>query len=158
MKYDFTSIMDRRGKDALAVDVLGCGNGFAPDAPKEGFDAIPMWIADMNFPTAPSIIEAVAERLKHPAFGYFEPRKEYFDSIIDWHKKRNGVEGMLPEHIGYENGVLGGIVSTLNVLCSRGSSVLIQSPAYIGLDQDGQSTYGVLIDVDAGKVIAASVA
>lgn len=49
MKYDFTSIMDRRGKDAIAVDALGAP-GFAPGAPKEGFDAIPMWVADMNFP------------------------------------------------------------------------------------------------------------
>ena len=52
MKYDFTSIMDRRGKDAIAVDALGAP-GFAPGAPKEGFDAIPMWVADMNFPTRP---------------------------------------------------------------------------------------------------------
>ena len=145
MKYDFTSIMDRRGKDALAVDVLGCGNGFAPDAPKEGFDAIPMWIADMNFPTAPSIIEAVTERLKHPAFGYFEPRKEYFDSIIDWHKKRNGVEGMLPEHIGYENGVLGGVISALNVICSKGDHVLLHSPTYIGFTNSlGNSGYKIV--------------
>ena len=145
MKYDFSSIMDRRGKDALAIDALGCGNGFAPDAPKEGFDPIPMWIADMNFPTAPSIIEAVTERLQHPAFGYFNPREEYFDSIIDWHKKRNGVEGMLPEHIGYENGVLGGVISALNVLCSKGGNVLVHSPTYIGFTNAlGNSGYKII--------------
>ncbi len=132
MKYDFTSIMDRKGKDAMALDSLGCGNGFAPDAPKNGFDPIPMWVADMNFPTAPSIIEAVTERLKHPAFGYFHPREEYFNSIIQWHKTRNGVEGMLPEHIGYENGVLGGVITALNVICSKGDNVLVHSPTYIG--------------------------
>ena len=49
MKYDFTSILERHGKDAIAVD--GLGTGFAPSAPKEGFDAIPMWVADMNFAT-----------------------------------------------------------------------------------------------------------
>ena len=49
MKYDFTSIMDRHGKDAIAVD--GLGTGFAPDLPKDGFDIIPMWVADMSFPT-----------------------------------------------------------------------------------------------------------
>lgn len=63
MKYDFTSIMDRRGHDALAVDAVGKMNGFAPEAPAEGFDVIPMWVADMNFPTAPSILQAVSERL-----------------------------------------------------------------------------------------------
>ena len=101
MKYDFTSIMDRRGMDATAVDGLGSRPGFAPERPKEGFDAIPMWVADMNFPACPTIPETVAERLKHPAYGYFQPTKEYFDSIIKWHETRNGVTGLLPEHIGY---------------------------------------------------------
>ena len=54
MKYDFTTIMDRSGKE--------------PEAPKEGFDFIPMWVADMNFPTCPSVTEAIIERAKHPAF------------------------------------------------------------------------------------------
>ena len=55
MKYDFTSIMDRHGKDATAIDGLGSMPGFTPDLPKEGYDAIPMWVADMNFPTVPTI-------------------------------------------------------------------------------------------------------
>ena len=88
MKYDFESIMDRHGKDALAVD--GIGEGFAPDGPKEGFDVIPMWVADMNFPTVPTVCEAIEERIKHPAFGYFNPRDEYFESIIKWQSIRNG--------------------------------------------------------------------
>lgn len=54
MKYDFTSIIDRRGRDAIAVDGLK-GDGFSPAPPKEGFDVIPMWVADMNFPTVPTI-------------------------------------------------------------------------------------------------------
>lgn len=70
MKYDFTTILDRNGKDAIALDALGVNNGFAPDAPKNGFDAIPMWVADMNFPVLPTIQEAIIERTKHPAFGY----------------------------------------------------------------------------------------
>ena len=132
MKFDFTSIMDRRGKDAVAVDGLGKRPGFAPDAPKEGFDAIPMWVADMNFPTCPSIPAAIIERAKHPAYGYFKPRKEYFDSIIQWHEKRNGVTGLTAECIGYENGVLGGVISALNAVCSKGDNILIHSPTYIG--------------------------
>ena len=53
-----------------------------------------MWVADMNFPTAPTICEAIIERAKHPAFGYFGPRKEYYDSIIRWQEVRNGVTGL----------------------------------------------------------------
>ena len=131
MKYDFTSIMDRRGKDAIAVDALGAP-GFAPGATKEGFDAIPMWVADMNFPTVPTIPEAIIARARHPAYGYFSPTEEYFASIIRWHETRNGVTGLTKECIGYENGVLGGVVSALNIFCSRGDNVLLHSPTYIG--------------------------
>ena len=131
MKYDFTSILERRGMDALAVDALGSG-GTAPNAPKAGFDVIPMWIADMNFPTVPTIPAAIAERLEHPAFGYFSPRQEYYDAILFWQHTRNGVDGLLPAHIGYANGVLGGLASALNVICARGDGVLLHTPTYIG--------------------------
>ena len=131
MKHDFTSIMDRRGKDAIAVDAPGI-SPMAPGGPKEGYDVIPMWVADMNFATAPSIPEAIAARAAHPAYGYFFPTDEYFDSIIRWHETRNGVTGLTKECIGYENGVLGGVVSALNVMCSRGDNVLLHSPTYIG--------------------------
>ena len=132
MKYDFTSIMDRHGKDAIAVDGLGKPNGFAPAAPKAGFDAIPMWVADMNFATVPTVPEALIRRAQHPAYGYFDPTDEYFDSIIAWQKNRNGVTGLTRECIGYENGVLGGVISALNVACSRGGKVLLHSPTYVG--------------------------
>ena len=132
MRYDFTTLPDRRGKDAIAVDLVGRPGGFGPAGPKEGFSLIPMWVADMNFLACPAIQEAVIRRTEHPAFGYFEPSDEYFGSIIRWQSIRNGVEGLEKKHIGYENGVLGGVISTLNVLCSRGDPVLVQSPTYIG--------------------------
>lgn len=140
MKYDFTSIMDRHNKDAIALDVVpqpdADGNFtmklLADATIRDGLDNIPMWVADMNFPTCPTIPEAIIERAKHPAFGYFQPTNEYFDSIIKWHEKRNGVKGLTKEHIGYENGVLGGVVSALNVFCSKGDNVLLHTPTYIG--------------------------
>lgn len=132
MKYDFTSIMDRHGMDSIAVD-LPVIPGFAPAGEtKPGFDQIPMWVADMNFPTVPTIPEAIIARAKHPAYGYFAPRDEYFDSIIRWQKDRNGVTGLTKDCIGYENGVLGCVVSALNVFCSKGDNVLLHSPTYIG--------------------------
>ena len=132
MTYDFTSIMDRHGKDAIAVDGLGAEPGFAPEPPKEGFDVIPMWVADMNFPTVPTIPEAIIERAKHPAFGYFNPTDEYYDAIINWQRTRNGVEDLTAEAIGYENGVLGGVVSTLTAFAAPGDAVLLHSPTYVG--------------------------
>ena len=125
MKYDFTTIIDRHGMDALAVDN-------PPGKPRDGFDLIPMWVADMNFATAPSIPEAIIQRTQHACYGYFLPRDEYYDAIINWHKERNGVEGLERKHIGYANGVLGGVVSALNVMCSRGDNVLVHSPTYVG--------------------------
>ena len=130
MKYDFTSILERHGKDAIAVD--GLGTGFAPSAPKEGFDAIPMWVADMNFPVVPTIQQEVIARVQHPAFGYFDPSDEYYNAIIQWQARRNGVTRLEKQHIGYENGVLGGVISALNCVCSRGDKVLVHSPTYIG--------------------------
>jgi len=144
MKYDFTSIMDRKGKDAIAIDELG--GGWAPGAPKAGFDAIPMWVADMNFPTVPTVCEAISERVKHPAFGYFSPREEYYASIIKWQNMRNGVTELSPEHIGYENGVLGGLISAIGTFCSKGDNVLVHGPIYMGFSMSlKNSGYNIVL-------------
>ena len=139
MKYDFTTIIDRSGRDALAID--GLGQGDAPPGPKPGFDIIPMWVADMNFPTVPTVPEAIISRAQHPAYGYFNISEEYYASIIQWQERRNGVSGLTRECIGYENGLLGGVLSALNAVASRGDNVLLHSPAYIGftkvLEQNG---------------------
>ena len=103
MKYDFTSIIDRQGKDAIAIDMVGKPGGFAPDGPKEGWDVIPMWIADMNFATLPDIPKAIAKRLEHPIYGYYEATEDYYNAIINWRKVRNGVDDLRREYIGYEN-------------------------------------------------------
>ena len=76
--------------------------------------------------------KAIIERVEHPLYGYFSPTEEYYSSIIRWQERRNGVTGLKAEHIGYENGVLGGVVSALGVLCSKGDKVLVHSPTYIG--------------------------
>ncbi|WP_243388906.1 MalY/PatB family protein [Bifidobacterium simiarum] len=132
--YDFTSVIDRHGKDALAVDGLG-HMPIAPDPPEPGFDMIPMWVADMNFATVPTIQSAIIERAKHPLFGYFEPSEEYYRAIIDWQSSRNGVTGLTAEHIGYENGVLGGVVSALKAFATPGDAVLLHSPTYVGFTE-----------------------
>lgn len=128
MKYDFTTILDRAGKDALAVDVIP----FPDVRVKDGFDRIPMWVADMNFPVLPLIQDRIIERTQHPAFGYYEYTDEYYNSIINWQKKRNGVGGITRENIGYQNGVVGGVVSAAMTFTSPGDAILIHSPAYIG--------------------------
>ena len=132
MKYDFTTIMNRHNMDAIAVDSVGQIPGFAPEGPKEGLDIIPMWVADMNFPTVPTIPEEIIKRVNHPAYGYFNATDAYYNAIIQWHETRNNVKGLQKEHIGYENGVLGGVISALTAFAAPGDKVLVHSPTYIG--------------------------
>ena len=88
--------------------------------------------ADMSFPVAPEIREAMKRRIDYPFFGYYRLSKAYFDAIISWQKRRNGVEGLLPEHIGYENGVLGGVSSVIQMLSCPGEKLLLHAPTYVG--------------------------
>lgn len=132
MSFDFTTVIDRHGMDSLAVDGIHKALGVPEGLPRPGFDVIPMWVADMSFATCPSVINAMQRRLEHPIFGYYDLKPEYFDSIIHWQKSRNGVEGLLPEHIGYENSVLGGVVSALKAIASLGDAILIHAPTYVG--------------------------
>ena len=134
MTYDFTTIMDRSGKDALAVDAIGAYVSWAvvPTKPKDGFSAIPMWVADMNFPTVPTIPQEIIKRAEHPAYGYYIPTKEYYNSIIGWHEKRNCVTGLSVQNIGYENGVLGCVSTAIQAFTTPGEKILLHSPTYIG--------------------------
>lgn len=128
MEFDFTTILDRRGRDALAVDIIPY-----PDVRvQDGLRPIPMWVADMSFPTAPSIVEAVKQRLSHPNFGYFLLPDTYYNAVIDWQASRHGVTDLKKEHIGYENGVLGGVSSVLRSMTDEGDPILLHSPTYIG--------------------------
>lgn len=85
MKYDFTTFLDRRGKDSMAADDIPVSGAEV----REDFTRLPMWVADMNFPVFPAIQEHMTARIAHPVFGYFHISDEYYDSIINWRK--NGI-------------------------------------------------------------------
>ena len=127
-KYDFTTILDRHGKDSLAADHIPFDNLAVDD----GFSVIPMWIADMSFKTAPCIINAIEDRLRMPNFGYFRETDEYFNRIIRWHALRKGDSSLTRESIGYENGVLGGVSSAITAFTAPGEKILLHSPTYVG--------------------------
>lgn len=128
MSFDFTTILEREGKDSIAANVAPIPGVEIRD----GFSRIPMWIADMSFAVAPPIIEAMHRRLDFPFFGYYSLPKEYYESILSWHRRRHGTEGLRPEHIGYENGVLGGVSSVIQMLTSPGEKLLLHAPTYVG--------------------------
>jgi len=141
MKYDFETIYDRTGMDASAFDAIGKNQwGFEPDGPKEGFDVIPMWVADMNFATCPAVTDAIIRRARHPIYGYFATSDEYYDAIMRWHKRDGEYADLRKEYIGYENGVHGFVTTALRVLTKPGDSVLLHSPFYVSYTADANVT------------------
>ena len=158
MKYDFETVIDRKGRDAAAYDMVGKVKwGVEPSEPDEGFDFIPLWVADMNFATCPAITREIIQRAEHPLFGYYDYSDEYYQSIIDWRQSGGYHQGLAKEHIGYENGVHGFISSAVQVLTEPGDSILLHSPVYCGFRSDVEglgrkSVYSPLVfDEDDGK-------
>ena len=103
MKYDFTTVYDRRGMDALAVDALGQPGGFAPGKPKDGFSVIPMWVADMNF--------ACDFITRHfPGVQVAKPEGTYmlFLDCTDWCAAHEKAGGRAARRLGCGRGLAGG--------------------------------------------------
>ena len=86
MKYDFTSMIDRRGMDAIAVDGLGDGTGMAPAKPKDGFDVIPMWVADKNLPQCPRFRKRSSTGRSIPCTGIFCPETNTISPLYNGRK------------------------------------------------------------------------
>ena len=141
MTFDFTTMLDRRGRDSVAADYIPIPGA----AVREGVTPIPMWIADMSFPVAPPILEAMQRRLDFPSLGYFPTPPAYTDAIIDWQRRRNGVEGLSAEQIGYENGVLGGVSTAIAMLTAPGEKILLHSPTYVGFTHVLENTGRVAV-------------
>ena len=128
MTYDFTRLLEREGRECLAAD--RCPIPGAQLRP--GFTSIPMWVADMSFPVAPEILEALRERLDYPFFGYYAMPDSWYEAILSWQRRRNGSDWLRREYIGYENGVLGGVSSAIQMLSSPGEKLLLHAPTYVG--------------------------
>lgn len=120
-KYDFDCVIERRGTGAIKVD--GLKETFGRD------DLQGMWIADMDFAVAPAISGALAERIAHPVYGYPVVTDQYWNSIIDWLRRRHGWEVDRTE-LTFVPGVVEGIAYAVNCLTSRGDEVVIQPPVY----------------------------
>ena len=115
MAYDFDSIVDRSGTFAIKWDVDP--------------DALPMWVADMDFKTAPEIEEAVRERAAHGVYGYTDLPDEWRAAYAGWWKKRHGLE-IDPQWLVFCSGVVPAISSMVRKLTTPAEKVLIQPPVY----------------------------
>lgn len=122
--YDFNRVVERKGTESKKHDDFPF-----IDVPEEYY---PLWIADMDYETAPEIVAALEERMKHKVFGYFVQEERYYEAIIGWHRNRYCVTNLKREHICYQNGVLAGICHAVDLYTSEGEAIIIQTPAYVG--------------------------
>lgn len=113
--YDFDEIIDRRKSNSYKWDIEK--------------DEIPMWVADMDFKTAPSVIDAVMKRAMTGEYGYNIVPDEWYDSYIKWWKKRHNFE-IKKEWLIFCTGVLPAITSCVQRITNHGDNVLCQTPVY----------------------------
>ena len=114
-KYDFDTPVKRRGTDSIKWAVK--------DA------ELPMWVADMDFMTAPCITDAIKKRAEHGVFGYTDVNDEWYDAYINWWDRRHGFK-MDKEWLMFCTGVIPAISSTVRKLTTPNENVIIQTPVY----------------------------
>lgn len=123
MKYDFDEVIDRSETNSIKWDAEILETMFGVP------DALPFWVADMDFRTARPIVEAVVKRAEHGIYGYSKRTDSYFDAIIGWTKRRFGWD-IRKEWIEYTPGVVPAINYIIQALCVPGDKVMIQQPVY----------------------------
>ncbi len=116
MDYHFDEYVDRKGTDSIKWDLAGS-------------EVLPMWIADMDFKTAPVIQEALLARVAHGVFGYTQTPERFFDAIIGWWEKRHG-HRLQKDWICPVTGVIPALSATIRALTAAGDKVIVQPPVY----------------------------
>ena len=121
MTYDFDKKIDRSGTSAIKLE------GVKEIWGRE--DLIPLWVADMDFATAPFVTEAIRQRLDNPVLGYTAKPDSYYQAIINWNKSRYGLD-VEKEMIHFVPGIVPGLGMALNTFTQPGDKVMIQPPVY----------------------------
>lgn len=116
MDYHFDEYVDRKGTDSIKWDVAES-------------DVLPMWIADMDFKTAPAIQEALQSRAAHGVFGYSLTPGRFFEAITGWWEKRHGYK-LQKNWIRPVTGVIPALSAIIRALTAAGDKVLVQPPVY----------------------------
>lgn len=117
MKYDFEKITQRRGTNSYKWDST------------DDKEVLPMWVADMDFPTAPCIINALEKRVEHGIFGYTRVPEEYYDAVISWFSRRHHWKPKREWFI-YTSGVVPALSAVIKALTNVGDKVLTLTPVY----------------------------
>lgn len=117
MKYNFDEIIPRRGTNSYKWDSAG-------DA-----DVLPMWVADMDFRTAPPVVEALRKRAEHGIFGYVRVPDAYYAAVTNWFARRHDWQ-IEKEWIIYTTGVVPALSAVIKALTVPGDKVMVQTPVY----------------------------
>lgn len=121
MVFDFDTVVNRKNTFAIKYDLASVRN--------KPLDSISLWVADMDFPVAPCIKEALKERAEHGIFGYSRPDNRYFDAVKNWFKTRHNLS-IKNEWIINTPGVVFAIAAAIRAFTKEGEGVLIQRPVY----------------------------
>ena len=117
MRYDFDEVIPRRGTNSYKWDT------------ESEEDVLPMWVADMDFRTAPAVVDALKKRVEHGIFGYTKVPSEYYDSIVDWFRRKHNWT-IERDWIIYTTGVVPALSVIIKALTSPGEKILVQTPVY----------------------------
>lgn len=124
MKYNFDEFVDRRGTYCVKYDAMASviGRDVAEDV-------IPMWVADMDFKSPQCIVDALKKRLEHEVFGYTIKPDLFFESIVEWVKKRHQWD-IQKDWISFCPGVVSGLTIAIEQFTKPGDKVIVQPPVY----------------------------
>ena len=137
MKYNFDEIIDRSGTSATKMESLPKG---CPD------DALPLWVADMDFACAEPILKALHERIDKKIFGYtMYDTDECLGAVLNWYKKRYGWEEQ-KENLFFCGGIVSAYAVLLNLLTKEGEGVVIQRPIYYPFTMKANSNGRQIVD------------
>lgn len=122
MNYNFDQIIDRRGTQCKKIEVLK--QDYGRD------DLLPLWIADMDFAVCPEITQAIVRRMAdHPIYGYTCTYDAYWQSIINWQRRRNGFN-FTQDEVTFVAGIVTGFGLAVNFFTQPGDKIVIQQPVY----------------------------
>jgi len=121
LTYDFNKIIDRTNTDCIKYD-FACRYG-------KPAGVLPLWVADMDFPTPPEVREALTEQCRHGIFGYSETRRDYFTAIASWMSQSFGWQ-IHEEWLAKTPSVVYAIAAAIRALTEEGDAILIQQPVY----------------------------
>ena len=121
MKYNFDQVISRINTNSVKYDF--------PEMFGKPSDVTPMWVADMDFPAPPEVIEKIQKAVAHGIFGYSEGRPAYFEAVRDWFDQYFGFKPKA-EWLVKTPGVVFALATAIRALTKAGDPIIIQEPVY----------------------------